>query len=123
MPLRTFMVVWSLAFGAPAMASAQAGDTHGQQERARYGAALREAIQAQWLRPPTLPDDAACRVRIRQLPGGDVVSAEVMPDCAFDEVGQRSLERAVLRAQPLPYLGFERVFERDLIVRFVATGD
>lgn len=119
---RPFLVV-PLVFGAFASAPVLAGETQAQQERARYGAALRGAIQAQWLRPPSLPDDAACRVRIRQLPGGEVVSAEVMPDCAFDETGQRSLERAVLRAQPLPYQGFEQVFERDLVVRFVSSGD
>ena len=75
--------------------------------KARYAAALQEAILAKWTRPETVPVGARCRLVIRQLPGGEVMSAEVSSPCAYDEQGRRSIEAAVLKAQPLPYAGFE----------------
>ncbi|HEX5693842.1 MAG TPA: protein TolA, partial [Arenimonas sp.] len=44
----------------------------------------------------------------------------VSSPCAYDEMGQRSIEAAVLKAQPLPYAGFEKVFRRTLILNFEA---
>ena len=38
----------------------------------------------------------------------------------MDAAGQDSVERAVLKAQPLPYRGFEPVFARELILNFEA---
>jgi hypothetical protein len=36
------------------------------------------------------------------------------PELPYDEAGKRSIEAAVLNAQPLPYRGFESVFARTL---------
>jgi len=88
--------------------------------QARYEAALKEAILAKWTRPETVPVGARCRLVIRQLPGGEVMSAEVSSPCAYDEQGRRSIEAAVLKAQPLPYAGFETVFARTLTLNFEA---
>jgi len=88
--------------------------------QARYAAALQEAILAKWTRPETVPVGARCRLVIRQLPGGEVMSAEVSSPCAYDEQGRRSIEAAVLKAQPLPYAGFETVFARTLTLNFEA---
>ena len=88
--------------------------------KARYAAALQEAILAKWTRPETVPVGARCTLLIRQLPGGQVMSAEVSSPCAYDEQGRRSIEAAVLKAQPLPYAGFEKVFVRDLTLNFTA---
>ena len=88
--------------------------------QARYAAALTEAIRAKWTRPETVPLGARCTLVIRQLPGGEVMSAEVSSPCSYDEQGRRSIEAAVLKAQPLPYAGFERVFARELRLNFVA---
>jgi colicin import membrane protein len=46
------------------------------------------------------------------------MSAKVDSSCPYDEAGRRSVENAVLRAQPLPYQGFESVFQRDLTFTF-----
>lgn len=86
----------------------------------RYAAALQEAIRAKWTRPENIPPGALCVLKIRQLPGGEVVDAQVQSPCVFDEQGRRSIEAAVLKAQPLPYAGFERVFARDVTLRFRA---
>ena len=74
----------------------------------------------QWIRPDTVPLGQRCRVSIRQIPGGEVIDVEVQPGCPFDEAGRRSLEAAVLRAKPLPYRGFESVFQRNLTLNFEA---
>jgi len=88
--------------------------------QARYAAALQEAILAKWTRPETVPLGSKCRLVIKQLPGGEVMSAEVSSPCAYDEMGKRSIEAAVLKAQPLPYAGFEQVFARTLTLNFEA---
>lgn len=88
----------------------------------RYGIALRKAIQAVWLAPEDSSAGTQCGVAIRQLPGGEVLIADVMPGCGFDEAGQQSLIRAVYRAAPLPYAGFERVFSHTLTISFTSAA-
>ena len=87
---------------------------------ARYASALQAAIVAKWIRPETIPAGAVCRLVIRQLPGGEVMNVEVSSPCAYDEAGRTSIEKAVLKAEPLPYAGFEAVFQRTLILNFRA---
>jgi colicin import membrane protein len=63
---------------------------------------------------------APCEVHITQLPGGAVVSAVAADSCPYDTAGKISVENAVLRSQPLPYKGFEGVFQRNLTMTFSA---
>ena len=67
-----------------------------------------------------MPIGQRCRIVIRQIPGGEVVEAKVDPSCPYDELGRRSVEAAVLKAQPLPYVGFESVFQRTITLNFQA---
>lgn len=90
---------------------------------AAYVLAIQNAVERNWIRPDTIPPGTPCRLRVIQIPGGDVISAEVDGSCRFDPIGQRSLEAAVLRAQPLPYAGFESVFRRELLFTFRAPQD
>ena len=87
---------------------------------AKYRAALQSAIVQNWSRPDSVSLGQRCKIVIRQLPGGQVVDAKVDPSCPYDEAGRRSVEAAVLKAQPLPYAGFESVFQRTLILNFEA---
>lgn len=99
---------------------APAAGNNGQDDadlRARYVAAIQRVVQGNWTRPDNVPD-LPCRVTIVQLPGGEVISAEVESGCPYDELGKRSVEAAVLKAQPLPYAGYEPVFERRLNFKF-----
>lgn len=89
-------------------------------DMAGYVAAVQNAITSQWVRPDSVPLGQKCVIHITQLPGGDVMSAKVDPSCPYDEAGRRSVEAAVLKAQPLPYKGFEREFQRRLDLNFVA---
>lgn len=102
---------------APPPAGNQGVDTGLQ---ARYAAALQEAILRNWTRPDTVPIGQRCRIVIRQIPGGEVVEAKVDASCPYDELGRRSVEAAVLKAQPLPYVGFESVFQRTVTLNFQA---
>ncbi len=88
--------------------------------QARYAAAIQEAVLRNWTRPDNVPLGQRCRIYITQLPGGDVMSAKVDPSCPYDELGRRSVEAAVLKAKPLPYAGFETVFQRNLTLNFEA---
>jgi colicin import membrane protein len=47
----------------------------------------------------------------------------VSPSCPYDALGKRSVEAAVLKAQPLPYAGFESVFSRELKLNFQAEDN
>lgn len=89
--------------------------------RRRYGEAIMQKILASWLRPANVSIHDVCPVSVRQIPGGQVVEAYVHPECPYDDAGKRSVERAILAAQPLPYVGFEPVFSRALVLRFRAA--
>lgn len=88
---------------------------------ARYQTALQQAIESKWVRPETVPLGVVCRIEIIQLPGGEVMSAQVSSPCPYDAAGRQSIEAAVMKAQPLPYAGFESVFRRELILNFKAS--
>lgn len=91
----------------------------GEQADTDYAAAIQAAIVPNWVHQDNLPM-APCEVHITQLPGGSVVSAVVDDSCPYDAAGRISVENAVLRSQPLPYKGFERVFRRNLTMTFSA---
>lgn len=87
-----------------------------------YIAALQNAITQNWLRPDNIPVGVVCPVEIVQIPGGQVLSAKVLPSCPFNDVARASVEHAVLRSSPLPYKGFEKQFKRDIIFNFTVTS-
>jgi len=79
-----------------------------EQEEARARSALSEYIPyiqdkvtRNWLRPPGSPAGLSCLIRVRLIPGGDVVSATVIRSSG-DPMFDRSVETAVLKASPLP---------------------
>jgi len=86
---------------------------------ARYAAALTDAIVQNWTRPDSVPNGVKCRIVIRQLQGGHVMDVQVAASFPFDDLGKRSVEAAVLKAEPLPYVGFEKVFRRTLELDFI----
>ncbi|RDS85263.1 cell envelope integrity protein TolA [Dyella psychrodurans] len=84
----------------------------------QYMAAIQNAVTQNWTRPDNMPN-APCVVHIVQSPGGTVMSAKASSGCPYDDAGKRSVENAVLRAQPLPYKGFESVFQREIDFTFI----
>ncbi len=107
---------WGLAF-AMAAGLAQAEDDSAL--HARYSKAVRAAIHAHWT-PPPQSHGGHCALQLRQLPGGSLLHVEPLEDCSFDEAGRAAVVRAVFAADPLPYAGFERVFNREVRIVFRA---
>ncbi|MDR6991676.1 cell envelope integrity protein TolA [Luteimonas sp. 3794] len=87
---------------------------------AKYAAAIQEAVRRNWRRPDNIPLGQVCRMYITQLPGGEVINVEFDPSCPYDAQGRRSVEAAVRAAEPLPFAGFESVFNRRLNFNFRA---
>jgi colicin import membrane protein len=88
----------------------------------RYTLAIQQAVTAAWLRPEHVTS-VQCRVRIIQIPGGEVISVTILSPCPTDDLTRRSMEAAVLKAQPLPYRGYESVFTRDITFTFCYPRD
>ena len=82
-----------------------------------YMFAIQQRISRSWVRPPTATAGTECVVNIRQLPGGEVVSANVST-CNRGEEVRRSIETAVHRASPLPAPADPSVFDRDIRLTF-----
>lgn len=85
---------------------------------ARYQLAIKDAVTRNWLRPDTARPGIVCKLQIVQIPGGEVIQASVTSPCNADDLTRRSIEAAVLKAQPLPYRGYESVFNRSVIFTF-----
>ena len=89
----------------------------------RYQLAIQQAVQQNWLRPETARPGIRCALSIVQIPGGEVIQASVSTPCNADDLTRRSIEAAVLKAQPLPYAGFESVFRREIRFNFKYDGE
>lgn len=87
---------------------------------AKYAAAIQEAVRRNWRRPDNVQVGQRCRLYITQLPGGEVMNVEFDASCPYDAQGRRSVEAAVRAAEPLPYEGFQSVFNRRLNFTFTA---
>lgn len=92
------------------------GSSTGNQKR--WLDAVAKAIERQWLRPDGIPKDQACPIRIRIIPGGEVISASVQPSCPYSAAAKASVQDAVMKASPLPFKGFENDYARDFTVNF-----
>lgn len=92
-------------------------------ERDKYMLAIQQVVTQNWLRPPTAEEGLVCVVNVVQIPGGEVISANVGSPCNADPVTRRSIIAAVERAGTLPYRGFEQVFERNIQFNFIYDGN
>jgi len=89
----------------------------------RYQLAIQQAVTQNWLRPDSARPGIRCTLRIVQIPGGEVIQASVSTPCNADDLTRRSIEAAVLKAQPLPYRGYESVFQREIRFNFRYDGE
>lgn len=87
-----------------------------------YVEAVHAAIMRAWVQPVSASDGLHCPVDIEQEDGGHVVQASFGNDCNADAATREALQRAVRRASPLPYAGFERVFQRRIHLVFTHSG-
>ncbi|MFZ9060230.1 MAG: cell envelope integrity protein TolA, partial [Steroidobacteraceae bacterium] len=86
-------------------------------ERTRYQAAIQARIESNWVRPASARPGLRCLIRVRQIPGGEVVDVS-LGACNGDEAVRQSIVSAVLRASPLPVPSDPGLFERNLEVTF-----
>jgi colicin import membrane protein len=85
----------------------------------QYQLDIRNKVQRNWLRPSGTAD-FSCNVLVRQLPGGEVESAQVTKSCGSSAL-DRSVEAAVRKASPLPAPPDPELFERELNITFKPT--
>jgi colicin import membrane protein len=86
---------------------------------AQWRNAVRLAIEGQWSLPTGTPAKLQCGVRITAIKGGTVVFRTVTQPCQLPAELQQTLLDAVDAADPLPYLGFESVFQTEIPIIFV----
>ena len=89
---------------------------------ARYAAAIQSAVTNNWNRPDSATAGLRCTVVITQIPGGDLINVQVSSPCNADQVTRNSIESAVRKAAPLPYQGYEKVFQRSIRFNFRYDG-
>lgn len=89
-----------------------------EQDRLKYILRLGEHIRLNWSRPAGTDRDFSCRIRIQQLPGGQIRQVEMLESCGNSFL-DASVESAVRKADPLPLPQNPRVFERTLNLVFV----
>jgi colicin import membrane protein len=85
---------------------------------ARYQQSVIKKVNDQWRRPATANKDLLCYVRVRQIPGGGVIDATIASPCNANSIVKRSIIAAIKKADPLPYKGFEKVFDRSSVFIF-----
>jgi colicin import membrane protein len=89
---------------------------------ARYAAAIQSAVTNNWNRPDSATPGLRCTIVITQIPGGDLINVQVASPCNADQVTRNSIESAVRKAAPLPYQGYEKVFQRSIRFNFRYDG-
>jgi colicin import membrane protein len=90
---------------------------------AEYSSAIQKVVTDNWNRPDTATAGVRCAVKIVQIPGGTVLSANIASPCNADAVTRTSITNAVTKAQPLPYKGYESVFQREITFIFKYDGN
>jgi colicin import membrane protein len=85
-----------------------------------YRALLTQAIERNWIRPPSARAGLACTLYVNQAAGGTVVDVK-LGACNGDEAVRESIVNAVYRASPLPPPSDPRAFERRLEILFKPT--
>jgi TonB family protein len=96
---------------AQAAARAQAAAQQGAQIASAIHA-IRLKIYRSWIRPVTSKKDLKCRVKVRLMPDGSVINAEIISSSG-DEAFDTSAQNAVIQASPLPVPTDKNLFERS----------
>ncbi|MEY2867004.1 MAG: hypothetical protein RIQ43_1030 [Pseudomonadota bacterium] len=82
---------------------------------AKYLSAINATARANW-NTVQIPEQTRCQVEFTQIRGGEVIDVDFRT-CALDAQGRESIERALYKT-PMPYAGFESVFQRKVSLTF-----
>ena len=85
--------------------------------RSQYVRLIEQKVERNWLRPATSTSNMSCEVIVIQTSLGDVIDV-VLKKCVDDLAFQRSIERAVRKASPLPPPPNPEVFDREIHFTF-----
>lgn len=88
-----------------------------QSLRSQYVRLIEQKVERNWLRPVTSTSSMSCEVIVTQTSLGDVIDVS-LKKCANDLAFQRSIERAVRKASPLPPPPSPEVFDREIHFTF-----
>ena len=88
-----------------------------QSLRSQYVHLIEQKVERNWLRPATSTSEMSCEVIVTQTSLGDVVDVSLR-QCTNDLAFQRSIERAVRKASPLPPPPDPKVFDREIHFTF-----
>jgi hypothetical protein len=80
-----------------------------------YMAQIRQKIERNWSAPASANAELECSVRVRQIPGGEVIGVTIL-SCNGDEAVRRSVEAAVHRSSPLPEPSDPSLFDRNILL-------
>jgi len=90
-------------------------------EIAAYQFAISQKIERHWSPPASAGAELKCSVRVRQVPGGEVVGITIL-SCNGDEAVRRSVEAAIYRSSPLPEPPDPSLFDRNILLN-LSIGD
>jgi colicin import membrane protein len=99
-------------------AQASARSAKRASEADKYKAAIRQKVERNWVRPTSSRKGLQCTVRVRLIPGGEVLEAKVVRSSG-DPVFDRSVESAVHKSSPLPLPEDADLFEHFREIEFV----
>ena len=88
-----------------------------QTQGEQYMIQIRQHVENNWLRPVGNAEDQSCEVRVIQAISGDVLDV-IVQSCTGDNTFQRSVERAVRKASPLPTPPDPELFQREIHFTF-----
>ncbi len=89
-----------------------------ESEMDRYRAIIRQKVERSWSRPGGATQGMQCVVRVRVVPGGEVLAAKVVKSSG-NALFDRSVENAVFKASPLPLPTDAEIFEYFREIEFV----
>jgi colicin import membrane protein len=78
---------------------------------------IAQKVENNWLRPVTNTEGESCDVIVTQTMTGEVLDVR-LKSCTSDNAFQRSVERAVRKASPLPLPPNPDVFDREIYFTF-----
>ena len=88
-----------------------------QTQHQRYIMLIAQRVENNWLRPATTSEEQSCEVIVTQTMMGDVIDVQLQ-SCTSDKAFQRSVERAVRKASPLPLPPDPELFDREIYFKF-----
>ena len=94
---------------------ASGGGGNATSATAKYLSAINATARANW-NTVQIPQQTRCQVEFTQIRGGEVIDV-AFRTCALDAQGRESIERALYKT-PMPYAGFESVFQRKVSLTF-----